>query len=222
MIVLLTTKIYAIAADVAPSSSTEQIASAGGQSAATAVPPPPLATEKKSAAASANLCAQGGCEGKTSPATMVGAGQNVAPQQTANPQSSALMQDLAARKADLDRQTEALGERQRLIDAAEAELQRRMAALSEKEDHLADGQRHAAILSHEDTDRLVRIYEAMRPADAAAIFNVLDLRVGVPLLKKMSPRKASAIMALMSPQRAILATQLLASETGRPVLQESH
>ncbi|QEH95474.1 MotE family protein [Gluconobacter thailandicus] len=167
----------------------------------------PRSVEKKPVAvadpvpATADLCKAGGCQGTPQ------APQGVAAE-TVDP---ALKAELNARQQELDRKAEALDERQRLVDAGEEELQRRMTALQTSRSQIEESERHSDELLNQDTDRLVKIYEAMKPADAAVIFNILDLRVGVGLLNRMSSRKASAIMEAMSPQRAILATQLLAN-----------
>ena len=115
-----------------------------------------------------------------------------------------------------------MADRQAVIEAAEAELQKKMAALDEARARLDASRQQTARLVDQDADRLVKIYEAMSPVDAAAIFNIMDLRIGVGLLSRMTPRKASAILEVMSPQRAILATQLLANTHNQPVPLTGH
>lgn len=230
MIVLLGVKIYAIAGDLMgeadmPSSSLTAVAMAQPQpqsapppqaSAQPDVPvqvPPPAPKPAVPAAAPAvtvpktdDLCAHGGCKG---PAPVAAAS-------TVQPPDPALVEQLAAREKELDRRDAALNDRQRLVDAAEEELQRRMTALENSRTALESSEQHTDQLRNDDADRLVKIYQAMKPEDAAAIFNILDLRVGVALLNRMNPRKASAIMEAMTPQRAILATQLLVNSHARP------
>ncbi|GBR11450.1 MotE family protein [Gluconobacter frateurii] len=217
MIVLLGIKVYDLVEYVGaePSTGSSLVASAVAQPSAAPVSAETStqkadtspSVEKKPAAvaapvpATADLCKAGGCQGTPQ------APQSVAAE-TVDP---ALKAELNARQQELDRKAEALDERQRLVDAGEEELQRRMTALQASRSQIEDSERHSDELLNQDTDRLVKIYEAMKPADAAVIFNILDLRVGVGLLNRMSSRKASAIMEAMSPQRAILATQLLAN-----------
>lgn len=181
------------AAPVSAETSTQKIVPPSGEKTPAAVAAPVSAT--------ADLCKAGGCQGVPQAPQNLGA-------ETVDP---ALKAELNARQQELDRKAAALDERQRLIDAGEEELQRRMTALQASRSQIEDSERHSDELLNQDTDRLVKIYEAMKPADAAVIFNILDLRVGVGLLNRMSSRKASAIMEAMSPQRAILATQLLAN-----------
>lgn len=228
MIVLLGVKIYAIAGDLmgdadTPSSSLTAVAMAQPQSTLPSqalaqpdvpvqVSPPapkpavPVAASAVTVPRTDDLCVHGGCKG---PAPVAAAS-------TVQSSDPALVEQLAAREKELDRRDAALNDRQRLVDAAEEELQRRMTALENSRTALESSEQHTDQLRNDDADRLVKIYQAMKPEDAAAIFNILDLRVGVALLNRMNPRKASAIMEAMSPQRAILATQLLVNSHARP------
>lgn len=221
MIVLLGVKIYAIAGDLmgdteASSSALTAVAMAQPQPVAPAPaplqvqPPKPAETIPPAAGASPktdDLCAKGGCKGPASADVP----------SLVQPADPALAEQLASREKELNRRDAALNDRQRLVDAAEEELQRRMTALENSRTALESSEQHTDQLRNDDADRLVKIYQTMRPEDAAAIFNILDLRVGAALLNRMNPRKASAIMEAMSPQRAILATQLLANSHARPI-----
>ena len=57
---------------------------------------------------------------------------------------------------------------------------------------------------------LVKMYEAMKPRDAALIFNDLDLPVLLPVLDRMKEAKAAPILSAMTPDRARLVTGELA------------
>ncbi|MBR0558693.1 MotE family protein [Neokomagataea anthophila] len=154
-----------------------------------------------------NGCAGGGCTGGVS---------------FSAPLDPVLKASLAEREKALDRRERALTDRQAVIEAAEEELQKKMAALDDARSRLDASRQQTARLVDQDADRLVKIYEAMSPVDAAAIFNIMDLRIGVGLLSRMTPRKASAILEVMSPQRAILATQILANTHNQPVPLTGH
>src|SRR5262249_41417489 len=53
-----------------------------------------------------------------------------------------------------------------------------------------------------EIDRLVKIYEAMRPKDAAAVMAQLDDKVRLPVAGKMKERALAAILAQMTPAEA--------------------
>ena len=57
---------------------------------------------------------------------------------------------------------------------------------------------------------LAAIYEAMRPGDAAAIFNGLEMDVIVAVLDRMRQTKSASILAGMDPARAREVTAELA------------
>ncbi|MCH4092190.1 MotE family protein [Acetobacter sp.] len=133
---------------------------------------------------------------------------------------TALLQDLAGRTKQLEQESQSLEELKRSIDASQAVLEQRMQKYSEQQAVVKNQAKQKQQLSDADVDRLVKIYEAMAPRDAASIFNVLDFQVVVPVMTKMNPRKASAILAGMVPERAMMATQLLAGVPRRsPVVR---
>jgi flagellar motility protein MotE (MotC chaperone) len=57
---------------------------------------------------------------------------------------------------------------------------------------------------------LVKVYESMKPRDAATIFNDLDMQVLLPVLDRMKDTKAAPVLAAMQPDKARLATTNLA------------
>ena len=68
--------------------------------------------------------------------------------------------------------------------------------------------------AHEEANwtGLVKVYESMRPREAASIFNSLDKPVLLEILDRMKPAKASPIIALMEPESARLITAELADK----------
>ncbi len=122
----------------------------------------------------------------------------------------AILADLAGRTHELDQESRRLEDMKRTIEASQAVLDGRLQKYSQEQSNIMAASRQQKQLSDADIDRLVKIYESMAPRDAASIFNVLDFQVVVPVMTKMNPRKASAILAGMTPERAMMATQLLA------------
>ncbi len=121
-----------------------------------------------------------------------------------------LLQDLRRRREQLDAREHALEERNAVLEAAEARLQSKI-------DHMVALQARLDELDHARKQRqdanwsgLVKVYESMKPRDAAAIFDVLDMHVLLEVLDRMNERKAAGVLAAMQPERARLATQMLA------------
>ncbi len=121
-----------------------------------------------------------------------------------------LLQELRTRRKELDARDSALDLKAEALRAASASLKQQLAELSTMRASLKglEDARHG----REDDAwmGLVKVYEAMRPADAATIFDTLDLHVLLEIVDRMNDRKAAAVLAAMTPERARLATQMLA------------
>ena len=132
----------------------------------------------------------------------------------------AMLQSLADRRAELDARDRALDQRAALLAVAEQRIDEKLEELrtlrSELEGLLdvVDEQQESHMAS------LVRIYENMRPGDAAAIFNGLDMDVLLEVLQRMSERKTAPILAAMEPERAREVTAELALRRQLPELPE--
>ena len=129
----------------------------------------------------------------------------------------ALLLDLRKRRDGLDARGRALDQREAVLGAAQAKLAARVDELNALQAKLEtlESARHA----HDSANwaGLVRVYETMKPRDAAVIFDALDMQVLLGVLDRMSDRKAAPILAAMQPDRARLATQMLAEMRTRTV-----
>ncbi len=128
-----------------------------------------------------------------------------------------LLQDLRARRDAIDVRARALDTRAAIMAAAQSKLDERvhdLAALQTRLETLDTARRaHDA----ENWAGLVKIYEQMKPRDAAVIFDALDMPVLLGVLDRMQPRKIASVLAAMNPDRARLATQNLAAMRNRAV-----
>nr|WP_294550997.1 hypothetical protein [uncultured Rhodopila sp.] len=113
-----------------------------------------------------------------------------------------ILQDLRQRRRQLDASGESLAARESLLAAAEQKVAARVAELQSLQKKLEA--LDAAQKQKEDAgwQGLVKMYEAMKPRDAAAIFNDLALPVLLPVLDRMKDAKAAAVLSAMSPDKA--------------------
>lgn len=130
----------------------------------------------------------------------------------------AIYKDLAKRRAELDKREKEIGVREALLSAAVKEMDQKTRELTTLKKQIEadlkqrDDQENARIQS------LVKIYETMKPKDAATIFNSLDLDVLMVIMTKMSERKSAPILALMNTDRAKTITTMMAEQKKPPEL----
>ncbi|MES2729297.1 MAG: flagellar protein FlbB [Pseudomonadota bacterium] len=131
-----------------------------------------------------------------------------------------VFKDLTKRRTALDKRDADMRKREALLKAAEAELKRKYDELSKLR---TDIENLLTKQSKEEEDRLaslVKIYEGMKPKDAARIFNTLDMDVLIEVMGRMSERKTSPILAAMEEEKAQNVTIMLAEQKKLPTLPE--
>jgi flagellar motility protein MotE (MotC chaperone) len=128
-----------------------------------------------------------------------------------SPAELQVIQSLGARRGELDAREQGLDTQLALIQAAEAKVDARIATMNGLK---ADMQALLGQLDDKqqaEVDRLVKVYEVMKPQDAAARFTLLSDDVRLPIAAKMKERALSAIIAKMPPPDAKRLTELLAA-----------
>lgn len=122
----------------------------------------------------------------------------------------ALLEQLRARRADIEAREQAVAAQQVMIQAAEQRLARRVEELTVLQQRLEALDRARTDREEAGWRGLVRTYEAMRPRDAASIFDDLDMTVLVEILDRMNERKAAPVIGAMRPEKARTVTAELA------------
>jgi flagellar motility protein MotE (MotC chaperone) len=122
-----------------------------------------------------------------------------------------LLQNLAARRAVLDARGHELELREKVLKAAEQRLNERLKELDTIKTEL-----EARLKVQEDFEAtrlksLVKVYETMKPKEAARIFEQLDTAVLVEFLEHMKEQKMAPILAAMDPAKAQKITAELAA-----------
>lgn len=127
-----------------------------------------------------------------------------------------LLQALATRRDSLDRREATLEQREAVIQAAEKRI-------AEKAAELQSGKQELQTLldaynTQEDNrlKSLVKIYEAMKPKDAAQIFDKLDNVVLIGVVERMKETRVAPILAAMDTDRAKQVTDELAQRKEAP------
>lgn len=128
------------------------------------------------------------------------------------PSERALLVDLRQRRIALDTREVAIATREVNFQALEKRLTLRVDELARLQTRLEGLERQRKEQDERSWRGLVKMYEAMKPRDAATIFNDLDPTVLIPVLDRMKETKAAVIMSAMLPDRARQVTTELASE----------
>ncbi|HQX26907.1 MAG TPA: flagellar protein FlbB [Alphaproteobacteria bacterium] len=129
-----------------------------------------------------------------------------------------LYDNLGKRREELDKRESDMVAREALLRAAEQEIDRKYNELAQLRGEIEkllqkqSDEEQARIVS------LVKIYEGMKPSDAARIFDTLDIDVLMQVMSRMSERKLSPVMAAMNPERAKTMTIMLAEQKQLPSL----
>ncbi len=106
------------------------------------------------------------------------------------------------REKTLSQRETAIGDRMQALSVAERETDKKLHALREAEDNLRQTIAMAESASETDLGRLTKVYESMKPKQAAALFEEMDPNFAAGFLGRMRPEAAAAIMAGLTPQAA--------------------
>jgi flagellar motility protein MotE (MotC chaperone) len=123
-----------------------------------------------------------------------------------------LFQSLSRRRDEIEEWSKQVELKENMLGATEQRIKDKIVELKDLQMQLDK----VLVLynQHEDAKirSLVKIYENMKPADAARIFDELDLPIMLEVVDKMSERKAAPILANMNPLKAKELTVELADQ----------
>lgn len=132
-----------------------------------------------------------------------------------------VLRSLADRRKSLDERETGLETREQAAAAAEQRLADQIADLKKVESEVQ------TLLTAMDTKRdermtaLVKTYEAMKPKDAAEIFDGMEDTILLDIAKSMKSASLASVMSLMQPKRAEALTKMLASLAKQPATLSS-
>ncbi len=151
--------------------------------------------------------------------TTVDASGKVVPMGNETPDSEqAVVERLGDRREALDAREAELEMRMALVEAAEKRIAERTAALEVLEARIDALVKQKQVADDSQFASIVAMYETMKPKEAAAIFNQLDMPVLLRVASAMSPRKMAPIMAKMEPQKAKDLTAGMTVEQPEPTI----
>lgn len=119
-----------------------------------------------------------------------------------SPSEIEVLQKLADRRAELDRRAHEVSQQEVVIKAAEQRVDEKLAKLKSMEQEIGGLVDQQAQQGDARLKGLVKIYETMKPREAARIFEELDTPTVLDVIGQMKETKAAPILASMDPSKA--------------------
>jgi flagellar motility protein MotE (MotC chaperone) len=113
-----------------------------------------------------------------------------------------VLRQLAARREQLEARVRELDKREALLKAAESRIDAKATALKELQAEVSRLLKAHDERQDEKVASLARLYASMKPKDAAAILQTLELEPLLLVTERIKERKLAPILAEMSPAKA--------------------
>jgi len=128
----------------------------------------------------------------------------------------ALLQDLRERRRELEKREQNAALREQLLASTERRIDEKITQLQTLESRI-----EALVETHKSEENeqlgsIVKVYESMKPKDAAPIFQRLDLEIQMQVATRMKDRSMAALLSEMDPDAAKILTTRLATRTELP------
>lgn len=127
-----------------------------------------------------------------------------------------VLQNLSLRRKNLEARGRELDMRTNLLRITETRVDERISELKKIENRIE------GLLKRHDEEteakfkRLVKVYESMKPKDAARIFDILEMRILLEMVERMKEAKMAPILAKMDGESAKALTIELANRRNLP------
>ncbi len=132
---------------------------------------------------------------------------------------SELVRQLTERRDQLDQRARALDTREALLKVGEQRVDQKIKEMETLRAQLQAMVNQASAAQQTQIDNLVKIYETMKPPEAAKIFETLELPVVLGVVQRMKPARTAAIMAAMAPEKAKEITVALTKQDQLPTVK---
>ena len=128
----------------------------------------------------------------------------------------AVLQKLSARRDELDKREREIELRENLLAAAEKRIDGKLAELKKVQGDVSGLLKKHDAEEEAKLGQLVKMYEIMKPKEAAVIFEKLDKDVLLDVVERMREQKSGPIIAKMDPAKAEQLTTALAERRALP------
>jgi len=139
-------------------------------------------------------------------------------QASSSPESD-LYRQLAGRRDQLDKRAAELDEREALAVVTEKRVDQKIKEMETLKAQLEKLVGQAGEAQQAQLENLVKVYEIMKPKEAAQIFERLEMPVLLGVVQKMKAARTAAIMAEMAPEKAKEVTIALTKQDQLPQMK---
>lgn len=126
-----------------------------------------------------------------------------APGQSVTPAELTVLDKLRMVKKQLDRRAKALDAREQAAKAAEAKAAARITQLQKLEADIQDQLQQEQHIKSKKIKKLAAVYDGMKPAKAAPMVELMDMRTVVRMFSRMDEKKVGKILSFMPPKKAV-------------------
>ncbi len=131
------------------------------------------------------------------------------------PEAVALASELRDRALRIERYMQTIDEKKAELAAAEATLRTRLAELKAQKSGIRSRGDQSTEAVRQDIDRLVAVYNQMKPAEAAAVLTNLPPDFAAEILMRVQPETGARIIASVEPRQAALLTAQMGARSVR-------
>ena len=134
--------------------------------------------------------------------------------QGVSPSERAILERLQARRQELETRAREIDIRESLLKSAEKRIESRAEEMKATEARITTATGQKAEVEAARMKGIITMYEAMKPKDAAKVFDRLEMSVLFEIASQIAPRKMSDILGLMQPEAAERLTVEMARRAG--------
>lgn len=131
------------------------------------------------------------------------------------PEAVSLATELRDRALRIERYLEMMDAKKAEVAAAEAALVERLTELGAAKNNIQSKRNTSTDAVRSDIDRLVAVYDQMKPAEAAAVLSNLPPDFAAEILMRVQPENGARIIASVEPRQAALLTAQMGARSVR-------
>lgn len=135
--------------------------------------------------------------------------------ESSSPESD-LYKQLAGRRDQLDKRAQELDDREAFVGITEKRVDQKIKEMEVMRTQLQTLLGQASAAQQAQLENLVKIYEIMKPKEAAKIFETLDMPILLGVVQKMKAARTAAVLAEMNPEKAKEITTALTKQDQLP------